>query len=177
MVDNDTAERDNGYFGGATADVYNHTADRLVDGQTGPNRGGHRFFDHVGFAGPGVKPGLAGGAFFYLGYTAGDAYDNPGVRPDNGLGMHLADKFLEHFLGDVKVRNYAVAQRTDRHDVRRGFPCHGLGIRPDSFDIFGPAVYCDVARLTDYDAFSAHVDQCVSRTQVNTKIAAEYSEQ
>ena len=66
----DAAERDDGNFGRATADVDDHVAAGLVDRHVGTDRGCHRLFDDVdGLARPGVFGRVLHGALL----DAGDA--------------------------------------------------------------------------------------------------------
>src|SRR3546814_14897241 len=45
--------------------------------------------------------------------------------------VHLADKVLDHLLGDFEIRDDAVAQRPDRHDVAGRAAEHHLGLVAD----------------------------------------------
>ena len=61
LGDHDPAKADHGDLGGATADVDNHRAARLVDRQVDSDAGSHRLFDRVGPASTGVIGGLFDG--------------------------------------------------------------------------------------------------------------------
>ena len=50
--------------------------------------------------------------------------------------MHLADKVLDHLLGNFEIGDDAVAHRADRLDVARRSPEHHFGVvadRPNRF--------------------------------------------
>jgi hypothetical protein len=102
------AQRDERRLGGATADVDDHVADRLVDRQIGPDGRGHGLLDElgVGRAGPpgrlGDRPALDGGD----GRRHADHDPGP-VEPAHPDPLQQQ---ADHALGDVEVGDGTLAQ-------------------------------------------------------------------
>ena len=84
--------------------------------------------------------------------------------------MYLADEVVQHLLGDVEVRDHAVAQRPDSHDVGGRSANHFLGFRADSQYFFSFLINRDYRWLVDDDAFAAHIYQGIGRSQVDADI-------
>ena len=80
----DAAQRDDGDVGGAAADVDDHVAGRLGDGQAGADRGGHGLLDEINFAGARAVGGVLHGALFDRRDLAGDADDDARVDAARG---------------------------------------------------------------------------------------------
>jgi hypothetical protein len=75
----DATEADDRGLARAAADVDDHVADRLVDGQVGADGGRHRLFDQVGVGGAGTPGGVGDGAPLDLGDGRGHADDDLGA--------------------------------------------------------------------------------------------------
>ena len=86
----DAAQGDDGHLGGAAADVDDHGAGRLGDGQVGAHGSGHRLLDQVRLAGTSLHGGLEHGALLNGGGAARDADDDAGL----GLPRVLARRGL-----------------------------------------------------------------------------------
>ena len=127
----DAAEREDRHLRRAAADIDDHGPGRLGHRQAGPDRRRHGLFDQIDPAGAGAGAGLMDGAPFDDGGARRDADDD--LRGGEAAPvMHLADKVLDHFLGDIEVGNDAVAQRADGVQVtgcpaqhQLGFVAHG----------------------------------------------------
>ena len=72
-----SAQGDDGDVRGTAADIDDHVAAGLVDGQSRPDRRGHRFLDQERFAGPGADGRLDDRPPFDFGRAGGDAHDGP----------------------------------------------------------------------------------------------------
>ena len=126
------AERDDGHLARATADVDHHPPDRLGDVQARADRGGDRLLDQVHTTRPGRERGLLDRPLLDLGDPRRRAHDQTGVGPMSV--EHLADEVAQHLLGDLEVRDHAVAQRARRRDRRRRATDHPLGVGSHGVD-------------------------------------------
>src|SRR5690606_9763070 len=75
----DAAQGDHGDLGGATADVDDHVAGRLVHGEPGADRGGHGLLDDVNLARPGRVPRVLDRALLDAGDARGHADNQAGL--------------------------------------------------------------------------------------------------
>src|SRR4051812_12581371 len=124
LRDDDAAEGDHGDLARAAADVDDHGARGLADGQPGPDRGGHRLLDEVGLARTGREAGLLDGALLDAGDAGGHADDDARVRP--AVLVHLLDEVAEHLLRHLEVGDHPVLERPDRGDRARRAAEHPL---------------------------------------------------
>ena len=170
LGDDDAAEADDGDLGRAAADVDDHVAGRLADGQAGADGGGHRLLDQVRLAGAGAQARLLDGALLDPGHAGGDADDDARMRP--AVLVHLLDEVPQHLLGDVEVGDHAVLQRPDGADRPRRAAEHALGLDPDGVDLTGAGVDRDHARLAENDPAATHVDERVGRAEIDRHITA-----
>ena len=168
----DAAERDDRDLGGAAADVDDHVAGRLVDGQPGADRGGHRLLDDVDPAGAGLVAGLLDRALLDGGDAARHADHQPGLG-EVAAAVHLLDEEPEHLLGRVEVGDHAVLERPDRGDVVGRAADHPLRLVADGEDLAGGGVQRDDGRLVEEDALAAHVDERVGGAEVHGHVAAD----
>ena len=114
----DAGHRDDGDVGGAAADVDDHVAGRLGDGQAGADGGGDRLVDQVDLAGLGPQRALLHRAALDLRDLGRHADDDARADPHAARAGPL-DEVAEHPLGGVEVGDDAVAQRLDGHHVVR----------------------------------------------------------
>ena len=135
----DAAQGDHGDLGGAAADVDDHVAGGLVDGQPGADRGGHRLLDDVDPAGAGLVAGLLDRALLDGGDPAGHADDHAGLG-EVATAVHLLDEVAQHLLGRLEVGDHAVLERADGGDVVGGAADHPLGLVADGEDLAGGGV-------------------------------------
>ena len=69
-------------------------------------------------------------------------YDSGTREQIKAFLVDAVNKVFQHFFRDLEIRDNAVNQRVDSHDVRRGFADHFLGFfahRHDlgAFDVYG----------------------------------------
>ncbi len=174
----DAAKRQHGDFGGAAADIDDHRAGRLVDGQAGADRGRHRLLDQVHAARAGRQRGFLNGAALD-GRRAG-RHANDDLRIGEGAAvMHLADELLDHFLGDFEIGDDAVAHRADGLHVARRAAQHHLGFVADREHLLLAAFVDDGddRRLIQNDAAALDVNQRVRGPEVDRHIAGKHAEE
>src|SRR5690606_38248317 len=94
----DTAQGDNGDFGGATTHIHHHAAVGLFHLETSTDGGRHRFFYQPYFAGTGSQGRFANRPLLNSGRQTGHAYQYPGAGLQPAGFVHFLDEVLEHFL-------------------------------------------------------------------------------
>ena len=87
--------------------------------------------------------------------------------------MHATDEVAQHLLGHVEVRDDAVLEGADGHDVAGRAPEHRLGLLADSEHGVVGLVDGDDRGLVEDDALTLDVDEGVGRAQVNSHIVRE----
>ena len=142
-----------------------------MDGESDTDRGGHRFFDEVDFAGAGVFGGFAHGAAFDFRDARGDGDEDAWVRA--AAFVHLADEVAEHCFGDFKVGDDAVLEWADRDDVAGRAAEHAFGIVADGEDFVGTGLHGDDRRFAQDDAVVLHIDECVGGAEVDADVTGE----
>src|SRR3954449_7304055 len=175
LAGDDAAERDHGDLGRAAADVDDHVAGRLVHGQPGADRGGHRLLDDVDLARTGLVAGVLDRALLDARDAGRDADDDPRLR-EVPAAVHLLDEVAQHPLGRLEVGDDAVLQRADGHDVARRTADHPLRLGADGEDPRGVGVDRDDARLVEHDALAADVDEGVGGAEVHGHVSTEERE-
>ena len=178
-VDN-TSQRDDRHLGGAAADIEDHRAARLVHGHAGADRGRHRLVDQVHLAGPGALGGLADRAAFDLGRAIGHANQHSRAGTEVARLVRLANKVLQHLLGNREVGDNAVLQRPDCRDIARGPAQHVLGIGADGFDEAAASTRVlanrDDGRLVEHNTVATRVDQRVGRAEVDRQVIGKITQ-
>ena len=107
----DAAERDDGHFRGAAADIHDHRARRLGDGQVGAHGRSHGLLDEVRLTSAGLNGSLEHRALLHRGCAARDADDDARLGLPGILARRrFADERRDHGLGHVVVGHYAVVQ-------------------------------------------------------------------
>src|SRR5690554_213284 len=168
----------NGHFGGATADINNHGAAGIGNGQSGADGCCHGFFDEINLAGACPQGRLAYCAALDLRRAARNANDDARAGREHAARMHHADKLLEHLFGNGEVGNDAVLHGTNGFDVARHPTQHLLGFPADGLDdllAVGAAVvaYGHHRWLVKHNPFAADIDQSIGGTEVDRHIAGE----
>ena len=68
-TDDDTAQSYHGHLGGTAANIDDHAAQRLGDGQSSADGGGHGLFDQISLARASRKGCIVDGSLFDLGHA------------------------------------------------------------------------------------------------------------
>ncbi len=178
LGDHDAAHGDDGDLGGAAADIDDHRARRILDGQVCADGCCHGLLDEVGLARAGLDGRLEDGALLDGGDAGGHAHDDARTRrPGIAALAGLLDEVVEHDLGDVEVGDDAVLERALGDDRAGGAADHALGVGTHREDAVLAAVDGDDRGLVQDDALTAHRDQRVCRAQVDGEVPARLSEQ
>ena len=74
----DASQTHEGHLGGAAADIADHTALGVANGQSRTNARSHGLFDEVNFPAPALSAELMTARFFHLGSTTGNGDDHAG---------------------------------------------------------------------------------------------------
>ena len=85
----------------------------------------------------------------------------------------LFEKLLEHFLRHFIIRDHAVAQRANRHDVSRRSAQHIAGGGADLQNLAGVLVNGDDGRLAQDDAASLFIDQNIGGSKVDSDVSGQ----
>src|SRR5690606_10598645 len=173
--EDDAAERDDGDFRRAAADVDHHAADRFGDGEFRADRGGHRFFNEENAAGAGHHGAFADGAALDFRNACGDADDDSraGDVAVAASAQHASNEVIQHFLGDVEVGDDAVLHGADRGDVARGAAKHALGFHTDGDDLVVAAFDGDNGGFAQDNALAFDIDEGIRGAQIDTDIKGE----
>ena len=167
------AEREDGDFGGAAANVHYHVAGRGCDGNAGADGRGHRFADDVGGTGAGRQRGVGDGAAFGGGGAGRHAHHHVGPRQPKPA-RHFGDIVPDHGAGDAVVGDNAVAQRMRGLDGVRGAAEHALGLGADGHDLV-VVVDGHHAGFVDHDAALGHINQDVGSAEINGDSLREHA--
>src|SRR5450631_970150 len=172
----DAGERNYRDIRGTAADVDDHVAGGLGDGQTRANGGHHRLLHQEDFAGLGAIGRILDRALFYL--------RNLGGHSDHDARMHqhlavvrLLDKVIQHLFGDLEVGDNAVLHRLDGDDVARRTAQHLFRLFADRLYLTGVLVDRNDRGFVDNNALAPCVDEGVGRPQIDRKIAGEHAKQ
>ena len=86
--------------------------------------------------------------------------------------MHFVDEVLDHLLGDIDVRDHAVAERADRLDLVGGLAHHQLGVVTDRLDLLHAVdgLDGDDRGLVQDDSASANVDERIGGSEVDRHV-------
>ena len=171
----DAAHGDDGDVGGAAADVHDHVAGGLFDGQARADGGGHGLFDEEDFAGARAIRGILHGALFHRRDFAGNADDDARMYEDAAI-VSLLNEVREHLFGDFEVGDDAVFHGLDGHDVARSAAEHFFGFLADGYDFAGGFIDGDDGRLIDDDAFAGGKDQRVGGAEINGQVGGKQTE-
>ncbi len=124
--------------------------------------------------------GLLDCTTLHLGCTTGDTDQHTGAGFEETVLMHLADKVLQHLLGDIEVCDYAVFQWADRNDITGGTTQHALRFGTDRCNRFVATPLFtdgDYRGFIENNSLIAHINQCVSGSQIDREIVGKHSEQ
>src|SRR2546428_389112 len=166
---NDSGERDDGDVRRAAADIHDHAAGGLGDGQARPDGGHHGLFNQIDFARFGPESRILHGALFHLGNLRRYADDNARVNEHLPV-VGLVDEIVEHLFRHLEVRDHAVLQGPDGHDVAGSAPEHVLGFAAHRFDFARQLVDGDNRGLVDHYPLAPRKHESVGRPQVDRQV-------
>ena len=101
---------------GPPADIDNHVAAGLRDIYAGPDCRGYGFLHNCHLPGSRLIGGLFHSSAFHIRHTAGHTDDNSGLSEASSSHGFL-NEIPKHLLCDHIVRDHALAQRPDCHDI------------------------------------------------------------
>jgi serine/threonine protein kinase len=168
------AERDHRDVGRAAADVDDHRAARVLDGQPGTDGRRHGLLDQIDLAHAGAERGLAHRLLLDRRDLGGHRDDQPAAHEVLALDR-LLDERADHRLGDGEVGDDAVAHGPDGDDVARRLAEHLFGVASDREHarLRSVLVDGDDAGLVEHDAAAAHVYQRVGGAKIDREVDAE----
>jgi hypothetical protein len=174
----DAAERQDGDFRRAAADIDHHRAGRLGDRQASTDGCGHRLLDQPHLARAGALGGLLDGAAFHGSRTRRHADHDLGMGEGTTV-VNLRDEMLDHRLGDFEIGDDAVAQRPDRLDVAGRAAEHHLGLFANREHLALAALrgQRDDRRLVQHDASALHINQRIGRSEVDPHVGRKEPDQ
>ncbi len=172
----DAGERNDGDVGGAAADVHDHVAAGLGDGQAGADGRNHGLFDEEDLAGLGAVSRILDGALFDLRDFRRHADD------DARMHQHLAvvgflDEVIQHLLGDFEVGDDAVLHGLNRHDIAGRAAQHLFGFFAHRFHFAGVFVDGYDRRLVDDNALIGSENEGVGGAEIDGQVIGEDTEQ
>jgi hypothetical protein len=109
----------------------------------------------------------ASGALLHLRHAARHAQHHACRRAAEAAA---AQEVAQHLLGDLEVRDHAVAQRPDRANRRRGPADHPLRLGADRVHLAAAVVDCNHRRLERDDALAAPVHDDVRRSEIDGEL-------
>src|SRR5919107_2564880 len=168
----DAGQAYDGDVGRAAADVHDHVAVRLRDGEARADGRAHGLLDEVDLAGLRAVGRVLDRAALDLRDLGGYADDD--ARADPGLAVvRLAYEVLEHLLRHFEVGDDAVLHGPYGDDVAGRPAQHLLRLLADGLRGVGDFVDGDDGGLADDDASPLREDERVGRAEVNCEVAGE----
>src|SRR5713101_5564061 len=168
----DAGEADHRDVGRAAADVDDHVAGGLGDGQAGADGRGNGLLDQVDLAGARALGGLAYRAPLDLGDARGNADDDARLDQRRAV-VRGPDEVAQHGRGDLEVGDDAVLHRPDGDDVPGRTPEHLLRLLSDREYLLAAArclLHGHHAGLVGDDAHAADVDERVRGAEVDCEV-------
>ena len=165
----DAAQRDDGDLRRAAADIHDHAAGGLADGQACTDGSCHGLLNDRHLTGTSLQGSLAHSAALHLGNAGGNADDHPGTR-EHTVAAGLFEEVLQHIGGDVEIGDDAVLQGTHRHDAAGGTADDSLCLAAHAAHLIGLGVHRHDRGLAHDDALALHVDQSIGSTQINANV-------
>ena len=165
----DAAQRDHGDLRRAAADVHDHAAGGLADGQARTDGSSHGLLDDRHLTGAGLQSGLTHSAALHLGDARRDADDHAGAG-EHAVAAGFFEEGLQHIGGDVEVGDDAVLQGADRHDAAGGAANDGLCLSAHAAHFVALGVHGHNRGLTHDDALALHVNEGIGSTEIDTNI-------
>ena len=165
----DAAQRDHSDLSRSAADIHDHAAGRLADGQARTDGCCHGFLNDGHLTGTGLQGSFAHSAALHLGNAGRDADDHAGAG-EHAVAACLLEEIFQHVGGDVKVSDHAILQRTHSHDAAGGTANDSLCLGTHTAHLVGLGIHSHDRRLPHDDALALHIYQSICGTQIDTYI-------
>src|SRR5690606_1132836 len=122
---------------------------------------------------------FANRTFLNFGGKTGDTDQNAGAGAEPAVFMNLADKMLQHLLGNLEIGNNTILQGADSSNIARSPAQHALGFCADRLHDLMAIMMANShhRRFVEYDAASANIDQGIGSAEVNGEIVGKSSAQ
>src|ERR1700676_4407862 len=171
----DAAHGDDSDVRSAAADVHDHVATGLFDGQAGADGCSHGLFDEIHFAGSRAIGRILNGTLFHRGDFAGHTNDDAGMN-QHATVVGLLNKVGEHFFGNFKISDHPIFHGLDGHHVTGSAAKHVFGFAADRDDFAAGLIDGDDGGLVHDDAFAMRKDQGVRGAQIDGQVGGEQTE-
>lgn len=116
-----------------------------------------------------VQQDVDEGVLLRLGHAGRDAHDDA-RSGEQALGQHTVQEEAEHGVRQLKIRDGALLQRANRHDIAGRAADHALGIVPDGQHLLGGALNGDYRRSAEHKPLALLVNQYIGGSKVNAQI-------
>lgn len=121
----DIPQGDDGYLGGAAADIDDHAACCFAHGKAGADRRGHRLIDQADVFRACAAGRVMHGALFHLGYAGGiQIITRARLKGEPLVARRINSLSISEVM--CKIRNYAVLQGADCDNGAGGTADHLL---------------------------------------------------
>ena len=169
VADDDLAEGQHRNIRHPGADIHDHGAVSLVNGQTRAQRRRQRAVEKLRPAHSGVKHGGNQRTALHFIHRAGHGQNGPRTG-EHMLADGLHDKALEHEADQLVIGDAAVPQGPQRQDVAGGAADHPAGFLAKGDNFPGVPVDRYHGRLPQDDPLALHINEHMGRTQINANI-------
>ena len=173
LCGDNAAHRDHGDLRRAAADVNDHCAGRIENGQAGAECGCDRLGNKLNRTGACFFGSLLDGTAFNRRYAGGNA-DNDAGALDERAAERFFDELLKHRRGDIEISDHAVLERLDGNDGAGRSADDLLCLLADGAGLVGAGIDRDDRRLAHDDASAACIDQGIGRTEINSDISGKH---
>ena len=165
----DAAQRDDSDLSGAAADVHDHAAGGLADGQARADGSSHGLLDDGDLTGTGLEGRLTHSAALHLGHARGDADDHAGAG-EHAVAAGLFQEVLQHICRDIEIGDDTILQGADCHDAAGGTADDSLCLSTHAAHLIGLGIHSHDRGFPHDDALALHVNQGIGSTQINANV-------
>ena len=165
----DAAQRDHGDLRRAAADVHDHAAGGLADGQARADGSSHRLLNDGDLTGTGLEGRLTHSAALHFGHARGDADDHAGAG-EHAVAAGLFQEVLQHICRDIEIGDDTILQGADCHDATGGTSDDSLCLSTHAAHLIGLGIHSHDRGFPHDDALALHVNQGIGSTQINANV-------
>ena len=170
-------QRNHRDIGGTATNIHDHVTHGVFHRDAHTDSGSHRFVNQVDFLRTSLLGGIDNGAGFHFGNAARHAHNNAGPDNPQRVLLHALNEGLEECFDQFKIRNHAIAHGAHGTRLARGPAEHLFRFKTNRRHAIVLAVHGNHRRFVNDNALACHVNESVRRTQVDTDITGEESEQ